>query len=47
LVELLYVHGAGKVVVGESLMQTTSAWKIMTRTGTLDALKDSGAESAP
>lgn len=44
LVELLYAHGAGKVVVGESSMQTTSTRKIMTKTGTLDDLKDSGAE---
>ncbi|NWG10842.1 DUF362 domain-containing protein [Candidatus Bathyarchaeota archaeon] len=44
LVELLYEHGAGKVVVGESSMQATSTRKIMGKTGTLEALKDSGAE---
>jgi uncharacterized protein (DUF362 family) len=43
LVELLYENGAGKVVVGESSMQTLSTRKVMTKTGTL-ALKDSGAE---
>lgn len=44
LVELLYENGAGKVVVGESSMQTLSTRKVMTKTGTLEALKDSGAE---
>jgi uncharacterized protein (DUF362 family) len=45
-VELLYAHGAGKVVVGESSMQTLSTRKTMTRTGTLEELKNTGAEMA-
>ena len=44
IVELLFKHGAGKVVVGESSMQMTSTRKIMAKTGTLEKLKDSGAE---
>jgi uncharacterized protein (DUF362 family) len=44
IVELLFEHGAGKVVVGESSMQMTSTRKVMTKTGTLEKLKDSGAE---
>ncbi|MEM3694961.1 MAG: DUF362 domain-containing protein [Candidatus Bathyarchaeia archaeon] len=44
LVELLYEHGAGKVVVGESSMQTLSTRKVMEKTGALKALSDSGAE---
>ena len=45
-VELLYAHGAGKVVVGESSMQTVSTRKTMTKTGTLEELKNTGAEMA-
>jgi uncharacterized protein (DUF362 family) len=44
IVELLFKHGAGKVVVGESSMQMTSTRKVMTKTGALNKLKDSGAE---
>jgi uncharacterized protein (DUF362 family) len=44
LVELMFEHGAGKVVVGESSMQTTSTRKAMSKAGTLEKLKDSGAE---
>lgn len=44
LIELLYEHGAGKIIVGESSMQATSTRKIMTKTGTIAALKDSGVE---
>jgi uncharacterized protein (DUF362 family) len=44
-VELLFENGAGKVVVGESSMQTTSTRKIMNKAGALDKLKDSGAEA--
>lgn len=44
LVELLYAHGAGKVVVGESSMQATSTRKVMGKAGTLEALRDSGAD---
>ncbi|MGB9676458.1 MAG: DUF362 domain-containing protein [Candidatus Bathyarchaeales archaeon] len=44
LVELLYEHGAGKVVVGESSMQTLSTRKVMEKTGALEKLNGSGAE---
>jgi len=44
LVELMFEHGAGKVVVGESSMQTTSTRKAMSKAGTLEKLKGSGAE---
>lgn len=44
LVDQLFESGAGKVVVGESSMQATSTRKVMTKTGTLERLKDSGAE---
>jgi uncharacterized protein (DUF362 family) len=46
VVELLNAHGAGKVVVGESSMQTLSTRKTMARTGTLAELKNTGAEMA-
>lgn len=44
LVGLLYEHGAGKVVVGESSMQTLSTRRVMTKTGTIETLKSSRAE---
>jgi uncharacterized protein (DUF362 family) len=44
LVELLYEHGAERVIVGESSMQGTSTRKVMVRTRTLEALEDSGAD---
>lgn len=44
LVELLFENGAGKVVVGESSWQKQQTRKAMEETGTLDALKDGGAE---
>jgi uncharacterized protein (DUF362 family) len=44
LIGLLYEHGAGKIIVGESSMQSTSTRKVMTKTRTIAALKDSGAE---
>lgn len=44
LVELLFAHGAGKVIVGESSWQLASTRKVMEKTGTLAKLKDSGAE---
>ena len=46
LVELLFEHGAGRVIVGESSWQLLSTRKAMERTGTLSTLKDSGAETA-
>ena len=46
IVELLFEHGAGKVIVGESSWQGLSTKKALERTGTIAALKDSGAEMA-
>lgn len=46
LVALLYEHGAGRVVVGESSMQTLSTRKVMEKTGALERLSGSGAEIA-
>ena len=46
IVELLFEHGAGRVIVGESSWQGRSTRKALERTGTLAALKDSGAEMA-
>ncbi len=43
-VNLLFEHGAGRVIVGESSMQTTSTRRIMSEAGTLDILKGSKAE---
>ena len=44
VIELLYEHGAGKVVVGESSMQGLTTRKVMETTGTLEKVKDTGAE---
>lgn len=44
VVDLLFEHGAGQVVVGESSMQTLSTKKVMTKTGALEKLQGSGAE---
>jgi uncharacterized protein (DUF362 family) len=46
IVELLYEHGAGKVILGESSWQGLSTRKALQKTGTLDALKDTGVEVA-
>jgi uncharacterized protein (DUF362 family) len=46
IVELLFEHGAGKVVVGESSWQGLSTRKAMEQTGTLAVLKGTGAEIA-
>jgi uncharacterized protein (DUF362 family) len=43
-IELLYEYGAGKVVLGESSMQTLSTRHVMQATGTLPRVKESGAE---
>lgn len=43
-IELLYEHGAGKVILGESSMQTLSTRHVMEATGTLARVKDTGAE---
>ncbi len=44
VVDLLFEHGAGKVIVGESSMQTLSTRKAMEKAGALEKLKDSDAE---
>jgi len=46
LVELLFAHGAGKVVVGESSWQMLKTRKALDETGTLGALDGTGAEVA-
>lgn len=44
LVELLFEHGAGKVLVGEASMFRLSTRKVMEETGALEKLADTGAE---
>jgi len=44
VIELLFEHGAGKVVLGESSMQGLTTRKVMETTGTLEKVKDTGAE---
>jgi len=44
-IELLYEQGAGKVILGESSMQTLSTRHVMEATGTLAKVKDAGAET--
>ena len=46
IVELLFEHGAGKVILGESSWQGLATRKALEKTGTLAALKDTGAEIA-
>jgi uncharacterized protein (DUF362 family) len=46
IVELLFEHGAGKVILGESSWQGLATRKALEQAGTLDALKDTGAEVA-
>jgi uncharacterized protein (DUF362 family) len=46
IIELLYEHGVGKVILGESSWQGLSTRKALQETGTLDALKDTDAEVA-
>jgi len=46
IIELLYEHGAGKVILGESSWQGLSTRKALQETGTLEALRDTGAEVA-
>jgi uncharacterized protein (DUF362 family) len=46
IIELLYEHGAGKVILGESSWQGLSTRKALQKTGTLEALRDTGAEVA-
>ena len=44
-IELLYEHGAGRVVVGESSMEGRTTRKVMAKTGVLEKIKDTGAET--
>lgn len=44
VIELLYAHGAGNVILGESSMQGLTTRKVMEKTGTLEKVKDTGAE---
>lgn len=46
LVELLFEHGAGKVVVGESSWQMLKTRRALEKTGVLTALDGTGAEIA-
>jgi uncharacterized protein (DUF362 family) len=46
IVELLFTHGAEKVVVGESSWQMLKTRKALDKTGTLAALEGTGAEIA-
>ena len=46
IVELLFEHGAGKVILGESSWQRLPTRKALQKTGTLATLKDTGAEVA-
>lgn len=46
IIELLFEHGAGKVILGESSWQGLSTRKALEQTGTTLALKDTGAEIA-
>lgn len=45
LIELLYEYGAGKVIVGESSMEGRTTRKVMAKTGVLEKIKDTGAET--
>jgi len=44
VIELLYEHGAGKVVVGESSMMSASTRRIFEETGMLQKAEEAGAE---
>jgi uncharacterized protein (DUF362 family) len=46
IVELMFEHGAGKVVVGESSWQALRTRKALERSGTLAVLEGTGAEIA-
>ncbi|MBI2861220.1 MAG: DUF362 domain-containing protein [Chloroflexi bacterium] len=43
-IELLYEHGASKVVLGESSMLGLSTGEVLTKTGMLDAAREAGAD---
>ncbi len=44
VIELLYQHGAGKVVLGESSMTSLSTREVLHQTGMLQAAEEAGAE---
>jgi uncharacterized protein (DUF362 family) len=44
VVELLFEHGAGEVILGESSMQGLTTRKVMTKTGTLEKLRTTDTE---
>lgn len=44
VIELLYEHGAGKVVLGESSMISLSTREVLHQTGMLQATQEAGAE---
>ena len=44
VVELLFEHGAGKVILGESSMQGFTTRKVMGKTGTLEKLRTTDTE---
>jgi uncharacterized protein (DUF362 family) len=44
VIELLYEYGAGKVILGESSMQTLSTRRVVEKTGTLLKAKEAGAD---
>ena len=46
IIELLLAHGAGKVILGECSWQGLSTRKALEQTGTILALRDTGAEIA-
>ena len=46
VIELLFDHGAGKVVVGESSWQMLKTRKALDETGTLDLVRETGADLA-
>ncbi len=46
VIELLYQHGAGQVVVGESSMFSLSTREVLQQTGMLQAAEEAGAEVA-
>ena len=47
VIELLYVHGASKVILGESSMFSFSTRKVLEDTGMLRKAEEAGAEVAP
>lgn len=44
VIELLFEHGAGKVILGESSMVSLSARKVLTETGMIAKAEEAGAE---